>query len=301
MKWLELSVDAPAEFVEPLSHIFHRYGHGGVAMEEPGGFNPDEGEAPPTPDVVRITTYLPIDSTTASRRGGIDVAVALVSHLCPISPLRERVVEEEDWEEAWKRHFHVLHVGERMVVVPTWREYAASESDIVIGLDPGMAFGTGHHPTTRMCMVLLEEFCGAGMRVLDVGCGSGILSIVAAKLGVASVVGVEVDDVAARSAGTNISDNGVGGVVTVYHGTLTDTLVPPEGFDLVVANVSAKVVSELAADMFDSLRQGGRIIASGILEERQASVREALESAGATVERVVVDGDWVALVAVKGA
>ena len=188
-----------------------------------------------------------------------------------------------------------------MVVVPTWREYVASESDIVIGLDPGMAFGTGHHPTTRMCMVLLEEFCAPGMLVLDIGCGSGILSIVAAKLGVASVTGVEVDDVAARSAATNISDNGVDGVVTVYHGKLTESLVPPEGFDLIVANVSAKVVSELAGDMFSALRPGGRIIASGILEERQASVRQALESAGSTVERDVVDGDWVALIATKGA
>ena len=301
MKWLELSVDAPAEFVEPLSHIFHRYGHGGVAMEEPGGFNPDEGEVPPSPDLVRITTYLPMDSTTASRRGGIDVGVALVSHVCPISPLQERVVEEEDWERAWKRHFHVLHVGERMVVVPTWRDYVASESDVVIGLDPGMAFGTGHHPTTRMCMVLLEEFCTPGMRVLDVGCGSGILSIVAAKLGAAAVIGVEIDDVAARSAATNIADNGVDSIVTVYQGTLTDALVPPEGFDLIVANVSAKVVTELAGDMIGALRQGGRIIASGILDERQASVRQALESAGSTVERGVVDGDWVALVATKDA
>jgi ribosomal protein L11 methyltransferase len=242
-----------------------------------------------------------MDSTTASRRSGIDVGVALVSHVCPISPLQERVVEEKDWENEWKRHFHVLHVGERMVVVPTWREYAASESDIVIGLDPGMAFGTGHHPTTRMCMVLLEEFCGAGMRVLDVGCGSGILSIVAAKLGVASVVGVEIDDVAARSAATNIADNGVDGVVSVYQGTLTETLVPPEGFDLIVANVSAKVVSELAGDMIGALRPGGRLIASGILDERRASVRQALESAGSAIERGVVDGDWVALVATKDA
>lgn len=300
MQWLELSVDAPAEFVEPLSHIFHRYGHGGVAMEEPGGFNPDEGEVPPDPNHVRITTYLPIDSTTKSRRGGIDVGVALVSHLCPISPLKERVVEE-DWEQAWKRHFHVLHIGKRMVVVPTWREYVASESDIVIGLDPGMAFGTGHHPTTHMCMVLLEEFCTPEMRVLDVGCGSGILSILAAKLGVASVVGVEIDDVAARSAAANITDNSVDGIVTVYQGTLTESLIPTDGFDLVVANVSGKVVSELAIDMISALRPGGRIIASGILDARQESVRQALASAGAVIERGVIDGDWVALVATKGA
>ncbi len=300
MQWLELSVDAPAEFVEPLSHIFHRYGHDGVAMEELGGFNPDEGEVPPDPNHVRVTTYLPIDSTTKSRRGGIDVGVALVSHLCPISPLKERVVEEEDWEQAWKRHFHVLHIGERMVVVPTWREYVASESDIVIGLDPGMAFGTGHHPTTRMCMVLLEEFCTPEMRVLDVGCGSGILSIVAAKLGVASVVGVEIDEVAARSAAANITDNGVDGIVTVYQGTLTKSLIPTDGFDLVVANVSGKVVSELAVDMIGALRPGGRIIASGILDARQESVRQALASAGAVIESGVIDGDWIALVATKG-
>lgn len=299
MKWLEISVDSPPEFVEPLSHIFSRYGHGGVAIEESGGLNPDEDKVPPSPpNHLRITTYLPMDSTTRSRRGGIEVGVALVSHLWPISPLHERIVEE-DWEQAWKRHFHVLHVGKCIVVVPTWREYGPSASDVVIWLDPGMAFGTGHHPTTRMCMVLLEEFCEPRMKVLDIGCGSGILSIVAAKLGVASVIGVDVDEVAVRSAVTNIAYNGMDKVVTVYHGILADMLIPSEEFELVVANVSATVVSGLADSIMETLRPGSRLIASGILANNQTSVSQSLESAGATIERTMVDGDWVALVAVK--
>ena len=296
-RWLELSVDTPREFVEPLSHVFYRYGHGGVAVEVRGGFNPDEGELPAARGTVTVKTYLPIDPTTEARRSGIDVGVKLVAYLCPISPLRERILEEEDWRRAWRRHFHVLHLGKRIVVVPTWRHYQPRDSEVVIGLDPGMAFGTGHHPTTRMCLEVLEELSKPGMKVLDVGCGSGILAIAAAKLGAASVLGLEIDDVAARDATSNVLRNGVARAVTVLAGTLPRPEVGADSFDIAIANIAAKVVSELSGELVAAVRHGGSIIASGILLDKQATVERSLRAAGAVIERVVTDGDWVTLVA----
>ena len=297
MKWLEISVRAPAEFVEPLSQIFYTYGHGGVALEEAGGFNPDEGEAPPENDWVTLKTYLPVNSTTRERRSRIDIGVRLVGHITPISPLQERELEEEEWADAWKRHFSVLHVGDRIVVRPTWQTYQPAESEVVVSLDPGMAFGTGHHPTTRRCLELLEQMVEPGMDVLDVGCGSGILSIAAAKLGARGVTALEIDAVAAQAAVTNVAENEASSMVRALEGTLPHAEVPSKSYDLVVANISAKVVSELAADLVKVARPGGRLIASGILAENRTGVEDALTAAGAGMDERIADGDWVTLVA----
>ena len=297
MKWLELSVDAPSEFVEPLSQIFHRYGHGGVAVEIEGGFNPDEDEETPTPDRVTLKTYLPLDSTTRERRSRIDVGVSLVGQVGPVSPLRERVLDEEEWQSGWKQYFHVLHVGRRIVVCPTWRHYEAGESDIVITLDPGMAFGTGHHPTTRMCLEQLEGLVKQGMAVLDVGCGSGILSVAAAKLGAGSVFALEIDSVAVRVAKQNLRENGVGHMVRIEQGSLPHLEVRPRTYNLVVANISAKVLSDIAGDLITAVSAGGKVIASGVLAANKDGVERALCSAGASPEKTVTDGEWVTMVA----
>lgn len=297
MKWIELSVDSPPEFVEPLTEIFYKYGHGGVAIEEGGGFNPDEGEAPPKSESVRIKTYLPIDSTTDDRRARIDVGVRLVAYLAPISGLRQAEVDEKDWQEAWKQHFHVLKIGRRTVIVPTWRQHEAKPGEVVIELDRGMAFGTGHHPTTRMCLQMLEETVQPGCAVLDVGSGSGILSISAAKLGASSVVGLEIDEMAATVANRNVAQNGVSATTRQYNASLPDHRAPAKSFDIVVANISAKVVKELSDHMTEAAKPGGRLIVSGVLAEHADGVAKRLEEAGANVERTEVDGDWVCMLA----
>ena len=297
MKWLELSIDAPPEFVEPLSQIFYLYGHGGVAIESEGGFNPDEGEEPVVPQMVTLKTYVPINSSTQERRNRIDLGVRLVAHVGPVSSLKEKVLDEEDWESSWAQHFQVLHVGQRTVIRPTWQQYEAKESDIVVTLDPGMAFGTGHHPTTRMCLEMLEELVTPGMDVLDVGCGSGILSVAVAKLGARSVLGLEIDSVAVRVAKQNVRDNGMGHTVRIAQGTLPHGDARAHSYDMAVANISTKVVSELAHELVTALRSGGRIIASGILLEGQDRVEQALASAGGRLERTMVDGDWVTVLA----
>ncbi len=297
MKWLELSIKAPPEFVEPLSQIFYRYGYGGVAIEEGGGFNPDEGESPPTPALVTLKTYLLLDDSTEERRSGIDMGIRLVAHVAPVSPLEERVLDEEEWQSAWKEHFHVLHIGRRIVIAPTWREYHPQDSEVVIRLDPGMAFGTGHHPTTRMCLELLEGLVHPEMAVLDVGCGSGVLSLAAARLGARSVFGLEIDGVAARVAVENVRLNGLAHVVRVAQGTLPHPDVRSASFDRAAVNISARVVSELAQEVARAMKPGSAIVASGILATREADVTQRLAEAGARVQRTLTDGDWLALVA----
>ena len=296
MKWLELSVQTPPEYVEPLSQIFHRYGHGGVALESVGGFNPDEGETQPEGADVVVRAYLPLDSTAKQRRERISVAVQLVASLVPLSPLNERVIEEEDWQESWKRHFHVLRVGRRIVICPTWREHREQPDEIVISLDPGMAFGTGHHPTTRMCLEAVEALVLPNSRVLDVGCGSGILSIASAKLGAAEVVGYEIEEPAARVARENASRNGVEQVVKVVQGTLGSHDGREQGYDIVLANISATVVSSMSGLLAGAVAPGGKVVVSGIVGDRKEEVAGKLKLAGLTLIEEMWSDDWVALI-----
>ena len=297
MKWLELSVRTPPEFVEPLSQIFYRYGHGGVAVEQEGGFNPDEGETPSGEEWAVVTTYLPVNESLDERRGRIDVGVRLVAHVSDISPLQERVVEEEEWQNSWKEHFHVLRISRRITICPTWREHIPQAGERVIMLDPGMAFGTGHHPTTRMCLERLDELVKPGIDLLDVGCGSGVLSIAAARLGARHVFGLEIDSVAVNVAKQNVRDNGVEHTVRVAQGTLPHLDVKQSAYDIAVANISAKVVSELGPYLVRAVHDGGKVIASGILVENKDGVIQALVKAGVDLEQTLVDGDWVTLVA----
>ena len=294
-KWLELSVQAPREFVEPLTSLFLKYGHAGVAVEEPGGFNPDEGESPPDSGRVRVVTYLPVGPTTRSREGSIDVGVRLMAQLGPVSMLQSRDVDEADWQNAWREHFHTLHVGSRTVIVPTWRSYSPSPGDVVIELDPGMAFGTGHHPTTTMCLAALEELVSPGCSVLDLGCGSGILSIAAAKLGASAVLALDIDATAVETAAANVRQNGADAVVTVGEGTLPHVALRPGGYDIVVANISSTVIGDLASSIARAARHGGTVVASGVLDQSRGPVVERLEEAGLSLEGVEVDGDWVAM------
>ena len=257
MLWLELSVRSPQEFVEPLSQIFYRYGHGGVVIESEGGFNPDEGESVSPSAWVTLKTYLPMNSTVRERKARIDLGVRLVAHVSPVSSLVERELDEQEWQDSWKKHFDVLHLGRRLVICPTWKEYKATVTDIVLNLDPGMAFGTGHHPTTRACLEMLEEHVKPGTRMLDVGCGSGILSIAAAKLGAGGVVGIEIDPVGVGVARSNVKHNGVGHAVRIIRGTPPHPALTTRAHSLVVATIDrdegARENIEAAGFAFESL------------------------------------------------
>ena len=298
MKWLELSIRAPQEYVEPLSAVFQRHGYGGVAVELEGGYNPEEGESSSDEATAVLRSYLPLNRTTASSREQIRVAVDLIALLCPLPPLEERVIDEDDWLESWKDHFTVLHVG-RLVVRPSWMEHDAADGEVVIGMDPGMAFGTGHHPTTRMCLAELDRLVRPGMSVLDVGTGSGILSIAAAKLGAGRIHALDVDPVAVRAARANVRDNALRHKVTLEQRELAADAEPPGVFDLVVANLYTNVILKLAPALTAHTAAGGALVVSGIMADRAGEVERALGNAGCAVVRTEREGDWAALVACK--
>jgi ribosomal protein L11 methyltransferase len=216
--------------------------------------------------------------------------------LRPIGELTTRLVHETDWAETWKAHFPVLRVGRRLVIRPTWRRHHAEPDDVVLALDPGMAFGTGLHPSTRLCLAGVERLADGGAlegaRVLDVGCGSGILAIAAAKLGAAKVIGVDTDPIAIEASGANARRNRVARRVHARLGS-----VPSGGgpFGLVVANLIASLLVELASSLREELIPGGVLLASGIFVDREGDVRAAFASAGLDVTRRAADGDWVLL------
>jgi ribosomal protein L11 methyltransferase len=303
--WLELTVEADVEAVEAVSEILGRVAPGGTSVE-PGFDLVDEGLGaridPARPAIVRA--YLPARDRANAEGAAADVADALghlqAFGLRPIGELRTRLVDESDWAEAWKEHFPVLRLGRRLVVRPTWRRHRRQPDDVVLALDPGMAFGTGLHPTTRLCLAAIESLADRGMvghtRVLDVGCGSGILAIAAMKLGATAALGLDTDPIAVEATLANARRNALVRRVEARTGSVPSGEGP---FDVVLANLIAGVLVPLAADLHAELRPAGILLASGIFVDREQEVREAFEAVGLQVTRRTAEGDWVALEAVR--
>jgi ribosomal protein L11 methyltransferase len=304
-RWVELAVEADGEAVEAVSEILSRVAPGGTSVE-PGFELVDEGLGaridPSRPATIRA--YVPALDQGASDRAISTVEEALghlqAFGLRPIGDLRTRIVDEADWAEAWKAHFHVLRLGRRIVIKPSWRRHSRTGDEVVIDLDPGMAFGTGLHPTTRLCLEALEAVADRGPlgRALDVGCGSGILSIAVVKLGATRALGLDIDPIAIEATLANARHNRVGRRVRAREGSLPSGDGP---FDLVLANLIAGVLIEHAANLADELAHDGILIASGIFIDREPDVRTALEGAGFEVTGRRHETDWVALEAVRRA
>ena len=295
--WLELSIHVPYEYVEPIAELFRRYGKGGVVIEETTAFNPDEGEMPPSRSSATVRTYMPATASYRTNREMVHIGVSLISQLHPLPALQERTVTTEEWESAWKAHFPLLRVGSRLVMSAPFHDYAPREGEVVVRVDPGLAFGTGHHPTTYRCLENLERLLIPGCRVVDVGSGSGILAIAAAKLGAGAVTGVEIDRVALRVGRANVRANGVEGAVRCYLGSVPHRRVASHAADLVLANLNATVLTGLAPALREAMKPGGWLIASGVLEDRRSQVERAFTEAGLNVREAAVDDDWVTLLA----
>lgn len=296
--WLELAAEARTEQVEALYTALSDVA-GGASIEEPVvPLGPEEGvrREPWRPSTVRA--YLPCDGHLAGRRAAAYAAAATLPF--PVE-LRERTVHEEDWANAWKAFFQVERIGRRLVVRPSWREYAARPDDIVLNLDPGMAFGTGQHETTRMCLIAVEELTRPGMCVIDVGCGSGILGIAAALLGAGDVAAVDTETIAVEATAENARRNGVEQRLRVAEGSLDDRwpfgALPVATFDLALANIHAAAATALAPAVFTALRPGGTLVASGIIAERLDGVLTALATAGFGTPELRAAGDWRTVIA----
>ena len=284
--WQEVSISVPFEYVEPISYLFDRYGYG-LTMEDDG------------PERIKLRTYLPSDAS--QRFSHIEVGVKLASILQPLGELTVTPLDkDEDWQDAWKSHFSLLKVGQRLVIKPSWIEYQPAAGDVLIELDPGLAFGTGYHPTTHTCLEALEEFTRPGINVLDLGCGSGILTIAALKLGAGSVTALDIDPQAVQASRQNFKRTGLRGQVNLDQGTLPHKLAPAGSFHLALANISARGVRERAGDLLTALRPDGALIASGIIQEQQAETEAALDEAGFGARGVWPKEDWVTLICRRG-
>ena len=306
--WLELAVTCDTEVVEAVSEILSRVAPGGVSVE-PGFRLTDEGLGAVVdagrPATVRA--YLPARDPRAVREAVASADRAL-GHLSAfglreIGALVTAVVHDSDWASAWKRHVRVMRIGRRIVIRPTWRRHHRAPGDVVIAMDPGMAFGTGLHPTTRLCLAGIERWADDGLlsrgaaadggaRLLDVGCGSGVLTIAAGLLGAGELVGVDTDPIAIEATLANARRNRLRRRVRAWQGTVPTGAGP---FDLVAANLIASVLVALAPRLHDELRPGGRLLASGIFVDREGDVRAALAAAGLAILRREAEGDWVAL------
>ena len=301
MDWLEFTLLVPAADVEAAAEALRRHCPGGVSIEEsilPA--NGEEGYALDPGRSATVRAYLPRQVELARRRRALRRELAALGLA---SALRTRWRREEEWAEAWKRFFGVERVGRRLVICPTWIDYAPRAEEVVIRLDPGTAFGTGHHPTTRLCLEALESRLRPGEKVLDLGTGSGILAIVAALLGAARVIALDNDPVAVGVARQNVAVNGVEGRVRVLEGSLGDAGPLPDAdasrFGMVLANISTAGITEVAPALARALASGGTLVVSGIGDASVEVCRGAMEKAGLTIlEQADRDG-WCALICTR--
>lgn len=291
--WYEITAETPPPLVEAVSAAMREAAPGGLAVEEPVDLlGPEEGYAVRTGEPVALRVYLP-----ASELGAVltqQLREALAGY--PEVELTARPLYEQDWAVSWREFFGPVEAG-RIAIVPSWVEYEAAPGQLIVRLDPGQAFGTGHHETTRLCLAALDEAVRPGAHVLDVGAGSGILSIAAVKLGAGRVDTFEIDPIAADVARANCEANSAAERVTVHGG------FPGEGVpaaDLAVANVSARADIELAGALAASLRPSGRLIASGFLTSDRDDVVAAFSEHGLSLTGEREERDWALLELAKG-
>lgn len=294
--WFEIAVEVAGIDSETAADLLRQACSGGVAIEPGHRLDPAidayvvDGDAP-----ALVRGYIPESEDYDRIRGSLRLALKMAPLRSPPKWRRVRKLREASWRDAWKKHFGVQRIGSALVVRPSWVDYRIKGSETVIQIDPGLAFGTGQHPTTAMCLGALEELARPGVSVLDLGSGSGILGIAAAKLGAARVLALDTDPQAVKATGDNVAINDVAAVVEPREGALESA--GGETFDIIVANISGLTLGRLADRFAASLKAEGALIASGFLEDAVSGLRQAFENAGLRIERVVDEGVWRAIVA----
>lgn len=306
--WIEVRVITKSEALEPISGIFYSLDCKGVAIEDPEDILGRE-QGPLTWDFADINVLehkgkVAVVKAYFAEEDNIEDVLAYVNER--LEELKEMGLDlgeakvehekmhEEDSANTWKQYYKPSKVGEKIVVKPIWEEYEAKENELVVDLDPGMAFGTGTHETTRMCIQALERYVKEESTVFDVGCGSGILAIAAAKLGAKLAVGVDLDPVAVESSIENVGYNNLSNI-EILHGNLVEVIDGKA--DIVVANILAEIICILTDDVKRVLKDGGIFITSGIIHDRVNMVCEKLEATGFEVIEKNRDGEWNCIVA----
>jgi ribosomal protein L11 methyltransferase len=293
LNWLEIRLTVDGELAEAVADLLARYAPGGVAIEsEREG---EEAAKPETPVV--ICAYLPADEQLEARQAEVEAGLWHLGMIRPLPAPVYRTVAEIDWAEAWKEHYRPIRIGQRLLVLPAWLP-SPDESLLAIVLDPGMAFGTGTHPSTQLCLAALEDHLQAGDEVVDLGCGSGILSIAAVRLGARRVRALDTDPLAVRITVENADRNGVGGQIAASTGSFDDLLgASAPSADLLVANILAPVLDEMARHgLSRAVRPGGIVILAGVLAEQAESLEATCLRHGFERVELRQAGEWRALV-----
>lgn len=310
MKWSEISIHTTNEAIEPISNILHEAGASGVVIEDPFELtkeredqfgeiyqlNPDDYPE----EGVMVKAYLPVTSFLGETVEAIKDSINnLILYNIDIGLNKVTICEvhEEEWATAWKKYYNPVKISEKFTIVPTWEEYTPVSSDeLIIELDPGMAFGTGTHPTTVMCIQALERTVKPGDEVIDVGTGSGVLSIAAAMLGAKHIRAYDLDEVAVTQARLNTKLNKVNEKIDISQNNLLDG-VGENSADVIVANILAEVILRFTDDVAKVVKAGGHFIASGIIQQKKEIVKEALLAAEFEIEETIMMEDWVAIIA----
>ncbi|RPF55583.1 50S ribosomal protein L11 methyltransferase [Aquisalibacillus elongatus] len=312
MKWSELKVHTTNEAIEPISNILHESGASGVVIEDPQDLHklddvtlfgtiyeldpsdyPDEG--------VYVKAYLPVNSFLGETVDEIKQAISnLDKYDIDIGKNNVTIseVNEEEWATAWKKYYKPVKISEKITIIPTWEEYTPVSSDeIIIELDPGMAFGTGTHPTTVLSIQALEQYVKEGDVIYDVGSGSGVLSIAAALLGAKRIKAFDLDEIAVKSTTINVKLNRVQDQVEAQHNNLLENV--ELGADLIVSNILAEIIVQFVDEAYEKVNAGGYFITSGIIQGKKDLVKEKLTQAGFKILEVNQMEDWISIVAQK--
>lgn len=308
MEWIEVSIKTTTEAVEAVSNILYDVGVAGVVIEDPNDFifmENDEnswdyvdesifnhqyegaivkGYLAETPDLMKKLEFIR-QGVNNLPEYGLDIGIGEVSTL---------EVYEEDWSNSWKKYYKTTKIGRNIVIKPTWEEYEQGSDELIVEMDPGMAFGTGTHETTIMCIMELENYVNSDSTVFDIGCGSGILSIAAAKIGAKKVISVDIDEVAVAATKNNVRLNNVENKIDIRKGNLMN--VVKEKADIIVANIIAEIIITLGKDIKTFLVEGGIFIASGIILDKVDAVKKSLISVGLEIIKVERMGEWAAIV-----
>lgn len=305
MKWCEISIQTSHEAVELIAEIFRDLGASGVVIEDPELVNDyitsgkwDYTDIPiaKETEVVVEKAYLPVNGELEGRiqtlrqeikaleSRGVNTAHAV---------LTTAELQDEDWSDTWKQYFHTEKPGERVVIKPTWEEYEPKDDEVVIELDPGAAFGTGTHATTSMCIRQLEKLVKPGMTVFDVGTGSGILSIISAKLGATNIQAVDYDDSVLKIVEENLEQNNVQDIISVAQSDLMQNVHGKA--ELVIANIIADIIIRLFDQLDEHLEKGGTLLTSGIIEDRIEDVLAAAEKHGYGVVERLENKGWACI------
>lgn len=310
MRWSEICIHTTNEAMEPIANILDEAGIGGLVIEDPVDLvkerptffgeiyelNPEKYPR----DGIYMKIYLPVDSFLDGKVAQITQSINKLSDYSidlGANKITQSDVHEEDWETAWKKYYKPTKITNRMTIVPTWEQYEASKNELIIELDPGMAFGTGTHPTTILSIQALEKFVKNDDVIIDVGCGSGVLSIAASLLGADHVYAYDLDDIAIKSTTANVALNGLEDNITAKQNDLLNQVKVTA--DLIVSNILAEIIVKFVQDAWDNLRENGLFITSGIIQKRKQVVVDELQKTGFKIIEVNDQDEWICIVAQK--